>query len=277
MMNTSIDRIRESAMKSHQKRGNTMKLFRILFLLSIGCVLISATTALAADSAPAFNWTGPYVGVHLGYGWGNADTRFTPLPTTAGFYNLAPTTLSPGPSGVTGGLQAGYNYQVGGFVFGIDADFSGTGMSGTKTVSPIIQSDGTPFPGSGFLRAHQDVNWYGTVRPRVGYAVIPTLLVYATGGLAYGDVSYSANTDFRPVGTTAYPASFSKTKAGWTVGGGIEYAVCTHWTVRAEYLYMDLGSESVHVSPSTVPLPYQVGYKWETTANVFNLGVNYKF
>lgn len=240
-------------------------------------MLISGTTTFAADSASSFNWTGPYVGVHLGYGWGNADTAFSPLPTTAGFFNLAPTTLSPNPSGVTGGLQAGYNYQAGGFVFGIDADFSGTGMSGTTTVSPIIQSDGTPFPGDGLLRAHQDIGWYGTLRPRAGYAVLPTLLVYATGGLAYGDVTYSAKTDFRPAGTAAYATHFSKTKAGWTVGGGVEYAVSTHITVRAEYLYMDLGSESVNVNPNIVLPPYRVGYKWETTSNVFNVGVNYKF
>ncbi len=107
----------------------------------------------------------------------------------------------------------------------------------------------------------------------------PTLLVYATGGLAYGDVSYSANTNF--VGGEEFPASFSTTKVGWTLGGGVEYAVSKCWTVKAEYLYMDLGSESAIANP-TLPYPpgypaFQEGYTWKTTANIFQIGMNYKF
>jgi outer membrane immunogenic protein len=166
---------------------------------------------------------------------------------------------------------------MGSFVIGIEADFSGSGISGSQTVSPIIQNDGTPFPGAGILTAHQHTNWFGTLRPRLGYTVTPSLLVYGTGGLAYGDVSYSANTDFRPNGAAFYPASFSKTKVGWTAGGGVEYAILKNWTVKAEYLYMDLGSESVIANPGISLRPFRVGYEWETTANIFNIGVNYKF
>ena len=254
-----------------------MKLLRSKCLLSLVCVLIFGQTGRAADSASSFNWTGPYVGAHLGYGWGDADTSFSPLPTAARFSALAPTTLSPDPSGVVGGVQAGYNYQMGCFVVGIEADFSGSGMSGSQTVSPIIQNNGTRFPGAGFLTAHQETNWFGTLRPRLGYTVIPALLVYGTGGLAYGDVSYSANSDFRPNGAAFYPASFSKTKVGWTVGGGVEYAISKNWTLKAEYLYMDLGSESVSANPGITLPPFRVGYNWETTANIFNIGINYKF
>ncbi|MEN6438643.1 MAG: outer membrane protein [Syntrophobacter sp.] len=252
-----------------------MKLSRIPFLVSLALVLTFSQTGLAAENPPAFNWTGPYIGAHIGYGWGNADTSFSPLPTADQFNNLAPTKLSPGPSGVVGGLQAGYNYQLGCFLVGIEADFSGSGMSGSQTVSPIAQNNGAPF--SGALTAHQETNWFGTLRPRLGYTVMPTLLAYGTGGLAYGDVSYSANTDYRAGGGVFYPASFSKTRVGWTVGGGFEYAVSKNWTVKTEYLYMDLGSESAVANANIGMPPFQVGYSWKTTAQIINIGLNYKF
>lgn len=254
-----------------------MRLFRVICLLSLACVLLFGEKSLAAESTSSFNWTGPYAGIHAGYGWGNADTGFSPLPTAAHFNSLAPATLSPDPGGVIGGVQAGYNYQKGCFVFGIEADFSGSGMSGTKTISPVIQNHGTSLPG--VLRAHQDINWFGTLRPRLGYTISPRMLVYGTGGLAYGEVSYSANTDFRPAGAGGvfYPASFSGTQAGWTVGGGIEYAVSDHWTVRTEYLYADLGTQSAVANPDSANPPYQVGYTWQTKTNIVSIGLNYKF
>ncbi len=253
-----------------------MKLVRLICFLLLSCVLFSGTTGLAADRATTFNWTGPYVGVHLGYGWGNADTDFSPRPNS--FTDLAPTTLSPDPSGVFGGLQAGYNYQMGCWVFGLETDFSGSGISGTDTVSPIPRQAGSTFLGAGTLTAHEDINWFGTLRPRIGYTVMPTLLLYGTGGLAYGNVSYSANTNFRPPQTNeSYPVSFSTTKVGWTAGGGLEYAVCRNWTVKAEYLFIDLGSETA-VGHAIPPLPgFRVKYDFETTAHTFNIGVNYKF
>jgi len=251
-----------------------MKLLRSMSLLPLACLLIFAQTGLAADGAPSFNWTGPYAGLHLGYGWGNTDTSFSPLPDPVSFSFLLPTTLSPNPSGIVGGLQGGYNYQTGCIVVGIEADFSGSGMSGTKTVSPIVQNDLTTT--GGFLTAHQETNWYGTLRPRMGYTVTPTLLVYGTVGLAYGDVSYSAESNFQDFGVT-YPVSFSKIEVGWTAGGGLEYALCKHWTVKAEYLYIDLGSESAIVDQIPASPPFQVAYKWNTTANIFNIGLNYKF
>ncbi len=247
-----------------------MKMPRLACLLSLACALVFSQSAPAAESAPSFNWTGPYAGIHLGYGWGDADTNFNPLPTAASF-GITPVTLSPHPGGIFGGAQAGYNWQMGCFVVGIEADLSASGMSGSQNVSPI-----QPFP-FGVLSAHEDINWFGTVRPRLGYTVRPNVLVYATGGLAYGNASYSANTNFIPgsggIANEQYPASFSTMKVGWAVGGGVEYAVSKCWTVKAEYMYMDLGSESA-VSPSNGP--YAVGYNWQTTANIFQIGMNYK-
>lgn len=250
-----------------------MKISRFKCLLLLAPVLIFAQTALAADVAPSFNWTGPYAGLHLGYGWGNGDTNF--FSPNANFGDLAPTTLSPNPAGIVGGLQAGYNYQVGRFVFGLEADFSGSGISGNKTSSPIVDTAGNSFPGT-TLRTSEQINWYGTLRPRVGYTVTPRTLVYGTGGLAFGNVSYSANTDYRTILGSSYPASFNSTNVGWAAGGGVEYAISKCWAVKAEYLHMNLGDQSTVVTgiPAT---GFEVGYKWQTTADLLSLGVNYKF
>jgi outer membrane immunogenic protein len=264
--------------------------FRVCGCLFLGALVLMIAgpishTAYAAgqqaNPAPPFSWGGVYAGLHVGYGWGNADTELTPLPSAAIFVNLAPQTQDPNPNGVVGGLQAGFNWQKGILVLGVETDFSGSGMSGTNRTSPIIQNNGTPFPGAGYIKVHQDTDWFGTLRLRVGATPIPKLLLYGTGGLAYGRVNYSANTNFLPPGTEQYPASFSKTKVGWTAGAGAEFALTKRWSVKAEYLYYDLGSESktadpVPPFPPRFP-PYQIRYKWDTAAHILNIGLNFRF
>ncbi|MGO8944112.1 MAG: outer membrane protein [Syntrophobacteraceae bacterium] len=242
-----------------------MKLSRVVCFLSLACVLVFSQNALAAESAPSFNWTGFYAGIHLGYGQGDGVTT-SAWETNIGLPGF---TLSPHPQGIVGGVQAGYNWQCGCFVYGIEADFSGSGMSGSSSISPY-PGYGTGTAGT----AYENINWYGTLRPRVGYTVQPNVLIYATGGLAYGDVSYSANAS-GPI--NAFPASVSTTNVGWTLGGGVEYAVCKNWTIKAEYLYMDLGSESAVVASIPPVNSNHNIYDWQTTANIFQLGVNYKF
>jgi len=229
----------------------------------------------------SYNWTGGYVGGHAGWGRGRANTSFTPLPNATQFIDMTPTTLRPDPSGFNGGAQGGYNWQTGRFVIGGEADISWSRMSGTATVTPIIKNNGTPFPGAGFLTAHQDTKWFGTVRPRAGIR-FNRMLLYGTGGLAFGHVNYSANADFRPGTPTPilffqYPASLSKTKAGWTVGGGVEVGINKHWSWKAEYLYYDLGNQSITANPIPANPPFQVAYRWETRAHTFNAGINYRF
>ena len=232
-----------------------------------------------SPSAGSYDWEGVYIGGHVGWGRGRADTTFTPLPTATLFVDMAPTGLRPEPSGINGGVQAGYNWQTGHFVFGAEADFSWSRMSATSTVTPIIRNNGTPFPGTSFLTAHQDTKWFGTVRPRAG-AAFDRVFLYGTGGLAYGHVNHAANSDFRPVGPPGpfrYPASLSKTKTGWTVGGGAEVAISKHWSWKAEYLYYDLRKESATANPVPANPPFQVAYTWETRAHTFNTGVNFRF
>jgi outer membrane immunogenic protein len=222
-------------------------------------------------------WTGFYGGGHVGYGWGRADTSFTPLPTAASFGDMAPTTLRPDPKGVIAGGQVGYNKEFSPWVVGGEFSVSWSKMKGDATVTPIIRNNGSPFTGTGFLTTHQDTSWFGTLRPRLG--ILPTsshkLLLYGTAGFAFGHVNYSANSDFRPGGTIQYPVAFSKTKHGWTAGGGAEIAVAPHVSLNLEYLYYKLADEAIIGNPSPTNPPFQVGYNWQTKANIFSVGVNF--
>ena len=264
---------------------NRMNVTRLCKWLAAGALALIATgsisqTTYAADSAP-FNWSGVYVGLHMGYGWGAADTTLTPQPTADIFIVLAPQKQSPDPRGVLGGAQIGYNWQKGIFVIGGETDFSFSDMKGTTVIGPITQNNGTPFPGAGNnITVHQDTDWVGTVRLRVGVNPAPKVLLYGTGGLAYGRVNYSANTDFRPVGTEQYPASVTRTKMGWTAGAGAEFAINRNWSVKTEYLFYDLGSESATanpVIPFVPPEAFRIGYKWETAAHTGRIGLNFRF
>lgn len=222
-------------------------------------------------------WTGFYGGGHVGYGWGRADTSFTPLPTATSFGDMAPTTLRPDPKGVIAGGQIGFNKEFSPLVLSAEFSASWSKMKGDATVTPIIRNNGSNFPGAGFLTTHQDTSWFGTLRPRLG--VLPTsshkLLLYGTAGFAFGNVHYSANSDFRPGGTIQYPVDFSKTKHGWTAGGGVEIAVAPHASLNLEYLYYKLADEAIIANPLPANPPFQVGYNWQTKANIFRVGVNF--
>ena len=245
--------------------------FRI-FLLALAVISISGQTAWALDT-PSYCWTGWYLGAHLGGGFGNAQTTNTPLFNgLAGHDTVVPSTIEPDPVGVTGGGQIGYNMQMLRFVLGIEADLSGSAISGTSSVAPVAL-DGTLRSQSSIL-SHEDVSWFGTLRPRIGYTPIPPVLIYGTAGLAYGHANYSTDTVFP---TVRYPASPSCTKAGWAAGGGIEYAIRKHWTVRAEYLFIDLGSQSAIANPIPQNPPYQSAKTWNTAFNVIDIAMNFKF
>jgi outer membrane immunogenic protein len=224
----------------------------------------------------AYNWTGGYIGGHFGYGWGKGDTRFEPLPSAATFINLQPQTVRVRPRGVLGGAQLGYNWQSGNVVFGGEGSFSAANIKKTVIVNPIIQNNGTPFAGAGFLAAGQKIKWLGSVRPRIGGA-FGNVLVYGTAGFAFARIDYAATTDFRPVGTTQYPAAFSNTRKGWTAGGGVEVAVAKKVSIKGEYLYYDLGKTTFIANPTPALPPFQVQYTWQTKLHTFVGGVNFHF
>lgn len=248
-------------------------------LLTLLLVLIAVTGAQAQSTTDDYTFKGFYVGANVGGAWGNGDTHFTPLPDATTFFALAPTTLSPDPSGWLAGGHAGYNWQSdGGFVFGVETDFQGTGLDGTQTVTPIIDSTGAPEPAGTFLMAHHEMNWFGTLRPRVGYAG-HRWMIYGTGGLAYGHVKWAATTDYSAIGPGAsqYPAAQEETKIGWTGGAGLEFAMTPHWIIGGEYLYYDLGDTRIVANPVLPNPPFQVQYDFGTTGNIFRGRLSYRF
>ncbi|PRD55195.1 outer membrane protein [Phyllobacterium myrsinacearum] len=177
----------------------------------------------AVFTAPAFTWTGFYAGVNAGYAFsGNDRVGFRERGNFLGSIG----TLED--NGFLGGAQVGYNYQINNFVLGLEADFQGGDISDSIS-GPL---------GNLNFNAHSKIDWFGTVRPRLGYAFDRTM-IYGTGGLAYGNVKYSISDN---VGNAA---SESKTRAGWVAGAGIEHAFTDHLTAKLEYQYINLGTHTV--------------------------------
>ena len=223
--------------------------------------VIFATGALAADLpvrapapapvfvSPVYNWQGFYVGGNVGYGFANGDV--VGLRTFPGNVFVLPLQGSVDSSGIFGGLQAGYNMQFGSWVAGVEIDAQLSGMSASAT--------GT------LVSTKANVNWFGTLRGRLGYAIASNVLIYGTAGGALTDTSYKF--------TAPAPMLMnrSNTRAGWTAGGGMEYAVNNNWSVKAEYLYVHTGKHRVVNTAATFST-------FETQSfHAVRLGVNYRF
>jgi outer membrane immunogenic protein len=263
-------------------RGNMKKA-----IIAANLAILGAAPALAADLAAQIyrktpapiaavsTWSGLYVGGNVGYGWGNGDTKFSPLPDPASFGTLQPTTLDVRPKGAIGGAQLGYNWQFGSIVTGLETDIQWSGMESSAKRFQFLDFAGTPRPTQDFLAASERLNWFGTVRGRLGVAIAPDLLLYGTGGLAYGRIDASATTNF--AAGIQYPANLSTTKAGWTAGVGGEWMFARNWSAKAEYLYLDLGNVLARGSPIPPNPPFAVAYTWKTQENIVRVGVNYHF
>jgi outer membrane immunogenic protein len=202
-------------------------LLRALALIAAGWTMSAQAADLNYGSRPltvnqplnAYSWAGPYLGGNLGYAWGSVDNNLTK------------------PSGFAGGVQAGYNWQQGPWVFGVEGDIQATGADDTfapwKFANP----------------------WFGTVRGRVGYA-LGNVLFYGTGGLAFGELR-----------ATTFGLSESHTNAGWTVGVGGEMGFAPNWSAKVEYLYVDLADSNFVITGASNS--YRFG--------LIRAGVNYHF
>jgi outer membrane immunogenic protein len=241
-----------------------------------------APTAPAAQPAPppsasSSTWSGVYLGGSVGYNWAKGDTSFNPLPTAVAFANLQPQTLQLSPRGIIGGVQMGYDHQHGKMVLGVVGDFSGTSSRASKVVTPIIQNNGTPFGAGAFISAREDTKTIATIRGRIGYSWHDRLLLYATGGLAFGRVFQGADTNFQPIGTTDYLAKLDNIKMGIAAGGGGEISLSHHWSFGAEFIYVDLGNETNITNPVPALPPFQVAYTWQTKSKIARGFFNYRF
>jgi outer membrane immunogenic protein len=219
-----------------------------------------SATALAADlgppptyappPVPIFTWAGFYIGGQIGYQWGASQN--VELYEPAGVFLL----YLPGhdDNGVVGGAHIGYNWQISQFVFGLEGDVNGSSYQG----SSIFENAITDFTKIGIE---------GSIRGRVGIAW-DHLLIYGTGGVAFASINHTFNLLILP----GAEASSSRGRAGWTVGGGIEYAVTNNWSIRTEYRYTDYGTVSY---PSEVEPGLDISKC--ITDNIVTVGFSYKF
>ncbi|MGJ0395802.1 MAG: outer membrane protein [Methylocystis sp.] len=221
-----------------------------------GLVVAASLTVMSASAAdlpsrkgpppvyvpppPVLTWTGLYVGLNLGGGW---------LDQYSQRHWLAPLSTAPNNGGVVGGAQFGYNYQLTPlFVAGLETDFQGSSVGAADQ----------PFGAS------RNVGWFGTVRGRAGASLLNSqLLLYGTGGFAYGDLSLNYG----------WLGSQRRTGAGWTAGGGLEYAFLPNWSAKVEYLYSNIGAD---YGPNFVT-PFVVETQQRVHLNTVRAGVNYRF
>ena len=252
-----------------------------LSIAAIALAAIGAASAQAADlpsikapplppPPPPILWTGFYGGLNIGGAWsdpgvsdniapfvllaattptpppckwgcggggGNWGGNWMPVPTPGGVVVFVPTVNSGNAGGVVGGSQAGYNYQLGvSFLIGVEADFQGTSIGSVERLP-----------------------WFGTVRGRAGYLFTPTLLIYGTGGFAYGQVNHQL-------------WGFTDTRTGWTAGGGVEWMFMPNWSAKIEYLHVDLSGGGWQGNGG-----WNWGWHDHPQINLVRAGVNYHF
>ena len=269
---------------------------RAAALAVVAIVALVVSSGRARAERPAL-FNGPYVGINAGAAWGQSSFSTNPncpaASVDAPFCNAAPDpsavngsavatsgsgTLSSG--GFTGGVQAGYNWQRGHIVYGAEADFGAFDLDERTTASGAF-----PFAFLGTQYAvteKMSADWLATIRARLGFTVRSHVLMYATGGLAFSEFKFSSSYSDNAIdatfpGGTGY-GSKSAIRTGWTAGGGVEWALHGNWLLRAEYLYVDLGSMRTAVPISNTPgFTQTMSVSSDLTAQIGRFGLSYRF
>jgi len=270
-------------------------------------VSLFATGAMAADLAPrpyvkapivdpVWSWTGFYIGGNAGYSWGRSRSDATFVDTATGAVIVPPagsvTSVEFDMNGAIAGGQAGYNWQSSNWVYGIEGDIQWSDEKGRgvfSCVGTVAPAGGVCIPGATFLPAgglagtqltiDQKLQWFGTVRGRVGILATPKVLFYGTGGLAFGEIKTSgAMTGFTAAGVPILAlGSSSTTRAGWTAGVGVEGKITQNWSAKLEYLYMDLGRFNAGTY-TLVPLSgISANVSSRFSDHILRAGINYQF
>jgi outer membrane immunogenic protein len=248
-------------------------------------VAFGATAANAADivDTPVSDWSGFYVGVHGGYGGGtfdypmnvttdlNSDSDLDESPLDNLDYDFGADLTA---SGFFGGLQAGWNWQIDSIVLGVEGDIALSDITGEIE----IYSD----TANSTISGGSTVEWFGTARLRGGFLATSDLLIYATGGLAWGSVNSGYNLDLGGLG--GIDDDTTESHMGWTVGGGFEYAVTESISLKTEYLYVDLGDAELLDLDLVTALGYEPIYgtanlsiDQDISFHTVKAGVNFRF
>jgi outer membrane immunogenic protein len=273
-----------------------------LLIAGVALTALIGPPALAADMplkapapppAPVWSWTGFYIGVNAGGAWGRSDTN-SPLANIVCPVCYIPSVVTDinaqahqrvNTSGFTGGVQAGYNVQFGSLVAGVEADYNALNLKGTTTTSAPFT--GFPVPPGGVAPTYTNsvsTNWLFTGRGRLGFTPTNSLLLYGTGGVAFTNFKYThtyAEGVFPGTSSGVEAATVTSNRAGYAVGGGLEYMLAANWSVKAEYLYMNFGTINTGPAPVIFPGPTVGGSVFTHSANlavnVARVGIDYHF
>lgn len=251
-----------------------------ILLASVSAIVLTGS-AFAADltppsPVPVFTWTGAYIGGQVGYAWASGTNTVSGVDPYSGVAFASP--IRQTPNGVIGGANVGYNIQLNQWVIGIEGSVDGTSLTNSGSLA---------FPDGTGLTAHTSIPLQGSIRGRLGFAW-DRYLIYATGGVAFGEFNtqYNYNGFGRMVGKVhlapfSGSSYFSETQAGWTVGGGIQYAITDDWSLRAEYRYTGWGNFNEVLFGNTIfPKGFKnPGYNGDRQfhQNQVQVGFDYKF
>jgi outer membrane immunogenic protein len=293
--------------------------------------IVNPLTSNRPEELPS-SWSGLYAGLNSGYGWSghglqttsdSYDQKANSYNSNAGGFNIDPGSVQPinalsqansgwssvNQSGFIGGLQAGYNYQLASkLIAGVEADIQGSTMQGSGSYSGRAFADYFRTRTNRLSYTHQFVsngdiqaamNWFGTMRGRIGYLLTPSLMAYGTGGLSYGGVNAQTNfiSSMNSVNVSAVPhgglqyaqmltgkGQTSASLLGWTAGAGVEWMLMTDWSLKTEVLYYDLGSINLvgnGYSPDVDNLDSYQAVNTKTSilydGVIARMGVNYHF
>ncbi len=273
---------------------------------------VALATALISTSANAQSWTGFYIGANAGVGWGNASSVNQPVdPASQSFFLSAFSNFAPGSfdtslnqNGWVGGVQAGYNWQAGAWVWGVEADIQKSAINGSGSQRAFL--DPGVFGSSFGFDVNTDSNlyWFGTVRGRVGFLIAPNFLFYGTGGLSYGGIGNGGSVVLAPSGqpmsaafaaggfvfacgttvanptSACYAGSGTEVRIGWTAGLGGEWKLDTNWSVKFEYLHVELQGMSINLVSSSPPSTAGVSTNFvfgDQAYDIVRVGLNYTF
>jgi outer membrane immunogenic protein len=261
---------------------------RLLFAL-ISATVLAGGAAMAADLAPyyrapppalvpLFSWTGFYIGGNVGGAATSINELWSPLPSaTLGAFPIAGST---GGASFAGGFQAGYDWQFApAWVAGIEGDWAWANARENIDQPWVLYPSGVAVPGS-FTSVSSTLDWVSTIRARLGYLIMPTLMVYGTAGGAWGKIDYAASSfaAAAPLPPYATSTAFSNTQGGWVAGGGLEWAITPNWLLRGEYLFYSLGGFPSAAVPAANYPASPSAYSWSNTnVGTARLGLSYKF
>jgi len=254
------------------------------------CVFLLVLAAFGAAKAQDFN--GFYVGANAGGAFGHFDAKLQTVFSPTGYFatTSVPAIATAGhqkidPNGFSAGGGAGFGHQWDNFYFGLEADFDTMNLSGSATAGPVQYPCCPPTPtnpNNFTITQTAETNWLFTIRPRVGWVVAKKVLLYQTVGAAFTKIKYTGL--FTDTFATAHEsASFDENTLGYAVGGGMEWKLSPHWSVKGEYLYLgfgqaDIPSQNLTAFAGPIAFPSNIfTHTVDLTTHIARGGVNFRF